>query len=206
MKIVNALMFAALCLGAQAACAAALPQLKQFVESTRTGRANFTQVVQAKSGRKPQEASGQMAFERPGKFRWTYEKPYYQLLVGDGARLWIYDRDLNQVSVKKLGDALGTSPAALLAGRNELEKHFDLKEGGSDQGIDWVDAKPKGRESGFEWVRIGFADNDLRAMELRDQFGQTTRLDFQKFERNLKLDAAQFKFSPPAGADVVGDK
>ncbi|MBL8471243.1 MAG: outer membrane lipoprotein chaperone LolA [Rhodocyclaceae bacterium] len=206
MRTCKVLFLSALLLGTQAAFAAALPQLRNFVESTHSGRASFTQTVQAKSGRKPQEAAGEMAFERPGKFRWTYEKPYYQLLVGDGTRLWIYDRDLNQVSVKKLGDALGSTPAALLAGKNELDKNFDLKEAGTEQGLEWVEAQPKSNESSFNWMRLGFADNQLRVMELRDQFGQTTRLEFRNFERNVKADAGQFKFTPPPGADVVGDK
>lgn len=195
-----------LLLAGPASQAAALDDLRHFVESTHTGRAAFTQVVTAKSGRKPQEASGTMAFQRPGKFRWTYDKPYYQLIVGDGERLWAYDRDLQQVTVKKLGQALGASPAAILAGRNELEKNFTLHEGKTENGIDWVEAIPKVQETSFEWLRIGFVDGSLRAMELRDQFGQTTYLTFLNFERNVDLDASQFHFTPPVGADVVGDK
>jgi outer membrane lipoprotein carrier protein len=185
--------------------AGAIDQLRTFVESTQSGRATFDQQVTAKSGRKPQNASGTMAFSRPGKFRWTYDKPYYQLLVGDGEKLWVHDRDLNQVTVKTLGDALASTPAALLAGRNELEKNFDLSEGGSEDGLDWVDAKPKANEGGFEAVRIGFKDGLLRGMVLRDSFGQTTKLRFTSFERNPAIDPAQFRFTPPAGADVISD-
>jgi outer membrane lipoprotein carrier protein len=200
------LPLAVLALWATEPRAAALDDLKRFVESTTSGRAAFTQVVSAKSGRKPQEASGTMAFQRPGKFRWTYDKPYYQLIVGDGERLWSYDRDLQQVTVKKLGEALGASPAAILAGRNELEQNFTLTEGKPEGGIDWVEAVPKAPESNFEWVRIGFSGGELRAMELRDQFGQTTRLRFIDFQRNAAVDAALFRFTPPQGADVVGDR
>lgn len=188
------------------ACAAGgIEQLRAFIDSTQSGRASFEQKVTAKSGRKTQNASGTMAFSRPGKFRWTYDKPYYQLLVGDGEKLWVHDRDLNQVTVKKLGDALASTPAALLAGRNELERNFDLKEGGTEDGVAWVDARPKVAEGGFESVRIGFAEGVLRGMVLRDSFGQTTLLRFTQFERNPALDAAQFRFTPPAGADVIGD-
>lgn len=188
------------------ACAASgIEQLRAFIDGTQSGRASFEQKVTAKSGRKTQNASGTMAFARPGKFRWTYDKPYYQLLVGDGEKLWVHDRDLNQVTVKKLGDALASTPAALLAGRNELERNFDLKEGGTEDGVSWVDARPKVAEGGFESVRIGFADGLLRGMVLRDSFGQTTLLRFTQFERNPALDAAQFRFTPPAGADVIGD-
>jgi len=202
----RASVVAALCLLALPASAASgIEQLRAFIESTQSGRASFEQRVTAKSGRKPQEASGTMAFSRPGKFRWTYDKPYYQLLVGDGEKLWVHDRDLNQVTVKTLGDALASTPAALLAGRNELERNFELREGGVEDGLSWVDAKPNAAEGGFESVRIGFADGMLRGMVLRDSFGQTTLLRFNSFERNPKLDDGQFRFTPPAGADVIGD-
>lgn len=185
--------------------AAALDRLKNFVEQTRAGRAAFSQTVVAKSGRKPQQASGTMLFSRPGKFRWTYEKPYQSLIVGDGERLWVYDKDLNQVTVKKLGAALGSSPAALLAGDDELEKNFVLADGGQRDGIEWVEARPKAADSTFESLRIGFAGDVLQAMELRDNFGQTTTLTFHQFERNPVTDPGAFRFTPPKGADVVGD-
>lgn len=185
--------------------AAALDKLKAFVEGTRSGRADFVQTVASKSGRKPQNAAGSMMFSRPGKFRWTYDKPYYQLIVGDGEKLWVYDRDLNQVSTKKLSAALGSSPAALLAGDNALEKNFDLKEGGTTDGIEWVDAQPKSQDSGFQFLRIGFVGDTLRAMELTDSFGQVTTIAFEKFERNPQLPAGQFRFTPPKGADVLGE-
>jgi outer membrane lipoprotein carrier protein len=202
----RALIAAAWCaLSLPASAASGIDQLRSFIESTQSGRAAFEQRVTAKSGRKAQDASGTMAFSRPGKFRWTYDKPYYQLLVGDGEKLWVHDRDLNQVTVKTLGDALASTPAALLAGRNELERNFELSEGGVEDGLTWVDAKPKAAEGGFESVRIGFADGMLRGMLLRDSFGQTTVLRFTAFERNPVLDGAQFRFTPPAGADVIGD-
>jgi len=185
--------------------AAALDKLKAFVEGTKSGKADFVQTVVSKSGRKPQNAAGSMMFSRPGKFRWTYDKPYYQLIVCDGERLWVYDRDLNQVSTKKLAAALGSSPAALLAGDNALEKNFDLKEGGTSDGIEWVDAQPKSQDAGFQFLRIGFVGDALRAMELTDSFGQVTTIAFEKFERNPQLPAGQFRFTPPKGADVLGE-
>jgi len=185
--------------------AAGLDKLKAFLENTHSGKATFTQTVVAKSGRKPQAAAGTMMFSRPGKFRWLYEKPYYQLIVGDGEKLWIYDRDLNQVSTKKIAAALGSSPAALLAGNNELEKNFTLKEGGESEGIEWVDAKPKTDDTSFEFLRIGFSGGLLKAMELRDSFGQTTLITFSQFERNPALASSLFHFTPPKGADVLGE-
>ncbi len=180
-------------------------QFKAFIAETHSARANFVQSVLAKSGHKPQVSQGTLAFSRPGKFRWTYDKPYYQLIVGDGDKLWIHDKDLNQVSVKTLGKALGSSPAALLAGDNELDKNFVIKDSGSVEGMEMVEATPRMQDSSFERVRIGFRDNLPRIMEVRDNFGQTTTLIFTQFERNPTLPASLFQFVPPKGADVVGE-
>jgi outer membrane lipoprotein carrier protein len=204
----SAFVLACACLLAslpQAACASGTEQFKTFIAATHSARANFAQSVVSKSGRKPQVSQGTLAFSRPGKFRWTYDKPYYQLIVGDGERLWIHDKDLNQVSVKKLGQALGSSPAALLAGDNELEKNFVIKDAGSGDGLEMVDATPKSQDSTFSRVRIGFSDSLPRIMEVHDNFGQTTTLIFSQFERNPNLPASLFHFTPPQGADVVGE-
>ena len=187
------------------AFASGLDQLRAFLDGTRSGRTTFTQSVTARSGRPPQVSSGSFAFSRPGKFRWSYEKPFAQLIVGDGDRLWIYDKDLNQVIVKKLGQALGSSPAALLAGDNALEKSFTLTGGISSDGLEWVNAKPKTNETGFQEVRIGFADNLPKRMELVDNFGQVTQLEFSGFDRNAAVDPGLFRFTPPRGADIVGE-
>ena len=188
-----------------AACASGLDQLRAFLEGTRSGQTRFTQTVTVRSGRPPQQASGTFAFARPGRFRWSYEKPFQQLIVGDGTKLWIYDRDLNQVIVRKLGQALGSSPAALLAGDNALERNFTLTAGVAGEGVEWVVAKPKTSESGFQEVRIAFADNLPRRMTLTDNFGQVTELEFAGFERNAAVDLGQFHFTPPRGADIVGE-
>lgn len=185
--------------------ASGLDQLRAFLDGTKSGRTSFTQTVTAKSGRAPQPSSGTFAFSRPGKFRWSYEKPFQQLIVGDGDKLWLYDRDLNQVIVRKLGQALGSSPAALLAGDNALEKNFTLTGGIATEGLEWVEAKPKAADTGFQAVRIGFRENLPRRMELTDSFGQTTTLEFADFERNPPLDVTLFRFTPPRGADVVGE-
>ena len=180
-------------------------QLRAFLDGSRHGNATFRQVVAAKDARRAQESSGTFAFARPGKFRWAYEKPFAQLIVGDGERVWVYDQDLNQVIVRKLDRALGASPAALLAGDNALEKNFDIVDAGSADGLEFVEAKPKSSDSGFERVRIGFKDNLPRAMELKDTFGNVTTLTFGSFDRNPRLDPGQFQFAVPKGADVVGD-
>lgn len=184
--------------------ASGLDQLKSFLDTNRSSRGVFTQTVVAKSGRKPQQSAGIFALQRPGKFRWSYEKPYKQLLVSDGTKLWSYDPDLNQVAVKKLGTAFGSSPAALLSGQ-DLDKHFELKEGVSADGIEYVEATPKGGDTSFERVKIGFAANRPVSMEIHDSFAQVTVLRFTQFEANPALPATLFRFVAPAGADVVGE-
>ena len=200
-------MKAAIALGLLAASFAAraggIDELHAFLDGAKNGRATFKQTVVARSGRAPQASSGTFAFQRPGKFRWSYDKPFEQLVVGDGAKVWVYDKDLNQVIVRALDAALGATPAALLAGDNALERNFTLVDGGNADGLAWVDATPKAAESTFTKVRIGFKGALPRAMELTDAFGQSTRLAFDSFEKNVNLAADLFRFTPPPGADVV---
>lgn len=180
-------------------------RLEAFVDGTKGLKASFTQMVFDRAGRKTQEASGNLYFSRPGKFRWVYQKPYAQLIVGDGKKIWIHDEDLDQVTVRKLDQALGDSPAALLAGDNNIEKLFNLKDDGSKEGIEWLAATPKNRDGSFEKVRMGFKGDDLYAMELKDNFGQTTLLRFSNLQRNPPMGASLFRFTPPKGVDVIGD-
>ena len=197
-------LFSILC--ATSAHAEAIVKLKDFVANTHSAQAEFTQTLLDKNGKKIQSASGTMQFVRPGKFRWKYLKPYEQLMVGDGAKFWLYDVDLNQVTVKKLDAALGSSPAALLSGNNEIEKSFVLKEVGERDGLEWLQATPKNAESNFESIRMGFnAESVLVAMELHDAFGHNTVLRFVNLKRNPQLAPSLFKFEPPKGADVLGE-
>jgi outer membrane lipoprotein carrier protein len=187
------------------ASASALDQFKTFVSSTKSAKGEFTQrQVKVVDGatKMSNQASGSFVFARPGKFIWKYQKPYEQLLQADGDKLYIYDKDLNQVTVKPLGDALGSSPAAILFGSNDLEKNFTLKEGGAKDGLEWLEATPKTKDTTFERIGIGLKDGLPQAMELRDSFGQVSLLSFQKFEKNPSLGAEQFKFVVPKGADV----
>lgn len=196
-----ALLLSALPCSAQAD---AVAHLKAFISGTHSAQAEFTQTVQDKSGKKLQSASGTMQFVRPGKFRWEYRKPYEQLIVGDGAKFWMYDIDLNQVTVKKLDAALGSSPAALLSGNNEIERGFKLEALGEKGGLDWLRATPKNSETSFEAIQMGFnAQSELVAMELQDAFGHTTVLRFAHLQRNPALAPSLFKFVPPKGADVL---
>lgn len=191
---------------ATAAQAGASDKLRNFITSSQSGQANFTQVVQDKKGKKIQSASGTMQFVRPGKFRWVYQKPYEQIIVGDGAKFWLYDVDLNQVTVKKLDAALGSSPAALLSGNNEIERAFVLQDSGTRDGLDWLEAKAKTPDTGFDKISMAFnAQGELVVMELRDAFGLTTVLRFSNMQRNPQLSPQLFKFVPPKGADVLGE-
>jgi len=189
---------------AQSAFALGIDQFRTFLKATPQARGTFTQTVIAKSGRRPQQSSGSFAFHRPGKFRWNYDKPYKQLIVSDGRKLWSYDPDLNQVMVRKLGDAVGSSPAALLAG-DALEDNFTLIDAGTADGLQYIEAVPASKEGTFQSVRIGMKDNLPRLMEVRDNFGQTTIINLGQIEGNVALPADTFRFTPPKGADVVGE-
>ena len=196
---------AALLVAAHAAAAGA-DAIKAFVNEVKSARAVFRQTVADADGKTLQQSSGSFQFARPGKFRWVYEKPYEQLIVGDGAKVWIYDRDLNQVTVKGLGAALGSSPAALLAGSNDLDAAYDFVSVAGPSGLEWVEALPKDPESQFERMRIGFRKGNPEIMELHDRLGQVTTVQFSKLERNPRLRHDAFRFTPPKGADVVGDR
>jgi outer membrane lipoprotein carrier protein len=191
---------------AGAAQASALERFKIFLRTTQAARAGFEQRVQDRTGRLVQDSKGTFVFLRPGKFRWEYGKPVDQLIVGDGERVWIYDRDLNQVTVRRVSSALGSTPAALLAGSSEVEKAFELTDAGERDSLEWLEAKPREKEAGFERIRMGFGTGGIQAMELTDHFGQTTTLRFSGLVRNPKVDPSEFRFEPPKGADVLGEK
>lgn len=185
------------------AAAGSIEKLRAFIEQTRSARASFTQTVSDSAGQEMQKASGVVQFQRPGKFRWTYDKPYQQVIVGDGEKLWVYDKDLNQVTERKLDKALGSSPAALLAGADDVEKYFSLNALGVKNRLDWLEVKPYDEESLFDKVRLGFRGNALEVMELYDHFGQKTVIRFSKLQPNPPTPAGFYSFSVPEGADVV---
>lgn len=198
------LLLIALCSPSLALCATT-EALKAFLTQTSTAKGRFAQMVLDKNMKLLQQSTGTMQFARPGKFRWEYNKPYEQTIVGDGAKLWIYDKDLNQVTVRSLDRALGASPAALLAGSNEIDKNYTLNNIGNQEGLDWLEAIPRSKDTAFERIRLGFSKDGLSAMELRDQFGQFTVIRFADIERNPKLANEAFAFTPPKGADVISE-
>lgn len=181
--------------------ASAVAQLKAFISGSKTLSADFSQTVSNKGKR--EEASGRLEIARPGKFRWEYSKPYSQLIVGDGKTLWIYDQDLAQATRKAQGAALGSSPAALLAGSNEIERSYKLNEAGKQGDLEWLAASPKKQDNTFSAIRMGFKNNMLVEMQLTDSFGNDTRIVFSKPQQNAALPASRFAFVPPKGVDVV---
>jgi chaperone LolA len=183
--------------------AGAIEQLRSFLTQTTSARGEFVQRVARGSGAAVQESGGRFVFQRPGRFRWSYERPYEQLIVADGQRLTIFDRDLNQATVRKLQTSLPSSPASILFGSNDFEREFEVSDAGARDGLEWIAARPRAKDTPFERIEIGFRDGLPGAMLLVDSFGQTTRLAFAKVERNPKLEADTFRFTPPKGADVL---
>jgi outer membrane lipoprotein carrier protein len=185
--------------------AGGIEELRSFIKQTRSARATFTQTVVDAQGVTIQDSSGVVEFSRPGKFRWHYLEPFEQLVVGDGTNLWVYDKDLAQVTTRKLGRALGSSPAALLAGSDDVERYFSLDSKGRQGGYEWLEVIPNDEDSLFERVRMAFSSSTLKVMELYDHFGQKTVILFSDFERNPRFAPDAFNFTPPPGVDVVTD-
>ncbi len=191
------LMFAA-----AAAHADAVDTLKEFVRDVKTGRADFTQTVTSPDGAKKKTSSGKFEFSRPNRFRFNYLLPFEQVIVADGQKVWIYDADLNQASSRKFSQALGATPAALLAG-GSFDKDFDLAPLPAKDGLDWAEATPKAKDGSFKSVRVGFRGKALAAVEVVDAFGQRSLLQFSRYVANEPMKADAFQFIVPKGADLI---
>jgi len=176
-----------------------------FNAATKTATARFEQQAYDRAGKVVDRSSGSFSFARPGHFRWAYEKPHQQLLVADGKRLWIYDPDLKQVTVKRIDQAISSTPAALLAGKDDITSLFTLRDAGAANGLAWVEALPKAKDTGFDRVLLGLKGRTLAAMELYDQLGGHTLLRFEDLKANPALPPSTFQFTPPQGADVIDD-
>lgn len=207
MKTIVASLVAVFALSAQAS---GLDSLENFVKSARSGRAEFTQVVTgpARDGQaaRSKTSTGTFEFSRPNRFRFDYRKPFEQTIVADGQTLWLYDADLRQVTTRKQAQALGSTPAALIASAPDLatlRKDFTLEAAGEKDGIQWVQATPKAKDGQLHSMKAGFRGNDLAALEILDSFGQRSVLTFTKMELNAAVPAQQFQFKPPQGADVL---
>lgn len=192
-----------LALGLQAAWADAVDTLRQFSREVKTGKASFTQTVTSPDGARKKTSSGSFEFSRPNRFRFAYDKPFEQLIVSDGSKVWLHDIDLNQVTVRAMDQAIGGTPAALLAG-GALDKDFDLVAQPAKDGLDWVLATPKARDGSVASLRVGFRGPVLAALEIVDAFGQRSALQFSGVQQGLALPVERFRFTPPPGADVVG--
>ena len=204
MKAIMRRFFLALIyLFAQTASATGLERMKDYFQNIQTAQADFHQVVTDKQGHKTQDVTGTMHLLKPSKFRWDYNKPFVQVIVGDGEKVWLYDPDLSQVTVRSFSKAVGSSPAALLAGGKEMERLFTIKDTSRKGDLEWVMAIPKVKETGFERAFLGFKDDALMEMELHDSFGNRTAIEFTNVQKNPKLSAEIFKFTPPADADVL---
>jgi len=199
------LLLALVAFGVGTAFASGLDDFLAFNTSTKTATARFEQQVLDRNCKVVERASGTFAFARPGKFRWSYDKPNKQVLVGDGRKLWIHDPDLNQVTVKRIDRAISSTPAALLAGKDDITALFTLRDAGPAEGLNWVEALPKAQDTGFERVRLGLNGKSLAAMELYDQLGGRTMLRFSDLKANAPVSADTFTFTPPKGADVLED-
>ena len=196
----------------------ALESLRQFLQLSNTGRAQFTQVVSspAKADRAPRRktSSGTFEFQKPQQFRFAYQKPFVQTMVSDGQSLWLYDADLNQVTVRKQSQLLGQTPVALIASSGDLkalQAEFNLIAEPDSEGLQWVKATPKQSEGAVQFIRVGLKPASgaslnvpaLAALEIVDGLGQTSRLNFQNFEANVKLPPETFQFKAPAGVQVI---
>ena len=187
---------------ALAARADALDTLREFVRDVKSGRAEFTQTVSSADGQRKRSSSGSFEFERPNRFRFAYAKPFEQLIVSDGQKVWIHDLDLNQVSVRKLSQALGATPAALLAG-GALDDDFVLAPQPARDGLEWALATPRAKDGPFQSMRVGFRGKELAAVEITDSFGQVSLLQFSRYRPGTPVVAERFRFVPPPGADVI---
>jgi len=167
-------------------------------------QADFAQTVVDSNGETIQNSEGRVWMQRPGRFRWDYRTPYHQLIVADGKKLWTYDEDLEQATVKTLDSALSSTPAMLLSGYRPLAQVMDWEPDSGGDGYTWFRLHPKERDAAVEKVRIAFKGDELAIIEVVDGFGNHTRIRFSNIQRNKKLDSGLFKLKLPEGTDIVG--
>jgi len=183
----------------------AINDLQRFFNDVQSYTAKFSQVVLDESFNLLQESSGTLWIQRPDKFRWDYDIPFEQHIVGDGERIWVHDVELQQVTVRRVSGGLGATPALLLAGRGKLDENFSVNSLGSQGQLEWTQLIPKNRDGGYEEIRIGFENGRIRILEMIDGFGQTTRIALRDANENVEINAGKFVFEPPPGTDVVGE-
>jgi outer membrane lipoprotein carrier protein len=178
--------------------------LQEYLDGLSSFEAQFRQQVVDSRGRTAEESSGRLYLQKPDRFRWDYANPGAQQIVSDGRNLWHYDADLEQVMVKSLDESLSTTPALLLAGKQDVTEGYEVTDQGTRDGLEWIGLTPRRDDTDFRSLALGFAQGTLRAMELQDKLGQRTRIDFGSIRRNPPLDRSLFVFTPPPGVDVIG--
>jgi len=181
-------------------------ELQQFLKGLETIQADFTQSLLADDGELLETSSGRVYIQRPGRFHWHYTDPYSQYLISDGKSLWVYDVDLEQVTVRDVAGSLDDTPAAILGGDVDLDKYYVVSDVADEGDIDWIELTPRNEESQYQSIRMGFRSDSLDAMILDDSLGQETRIRFRNVRRNDKLDEGLFQFEPPEGVDVIDER
>ena len=180
-------------------------RVERALGNAQTLQADFKQTLTDSKGQVTEQSNGTIAIRRPNRFRWEYRSPHEQLMVADGERIWLFDPDLEQVTVRRMGESLSATPAMLLSGEGKLADNFSITQTNEDATAQWVMMEPKRNDTDFKWVRLGFSSDVLKYMQLADKLGQITTLEFSNVKKNPTLDAGQFRFTPPEGADVIGD-
>ena len=199
------LLVCAWMLAAGGVSAGSIDQLNAFLKDLKTLEADFQQSLYDENLYQLEESRGAFQLSRPDRFRWDYRQPEAQLIVADGEKVWIYDRDLSQVTVRALGNALGATPAMLLSSDRPVDENFEMTELKPSGGLEWIGLKPRLSDTGFAHIRLGLDGNVLRLMELIDNFGQLTRIEFKNIRRNPRISPRAFEFEPPQGVDIIGD-
>jgi outer membrane lipoprotein carrier protein len=203
MKIFSSIALVTFLLISESIYASGLDDLQRFYNEIRSYTASFEQKVMDENLKLLESSDGEFSIERPGKFRWHYTNPSEQLIVGDGKQVWIYDVELEQITHRQSDVAVSQTPAMLLSGEGDLGENFILEDAGQHEGLDWVRMIPKSRDSGFTDVHIGFADGKLQLLEMKDSFGQLTRMNFNNIKENIDIPEEIFTFIPPPGVDVI---
>jgi outer membrane lipoprotein carrier protein len=178
-------------------------RLDRYLSGAGTLRAEFRQAVTDANGRVRERAEGTLTLQKPGRFRWDYREPAGQLLVSDGETLWLYDEELQQVTVRRVTQTLSTTPAMLLSGEGRVGEAFEVTDEADSDGLDWIALSPRRQDTDFRRVRLALRGGELVRMELADRLGQVTSIDFSRIERNPRVPPGLFSFEPPPGVDVV---
>ena len=181
--------------------------LKNFLNNFETLESNFVQTLLNESGEQLEKTTGTLYLEQPGKFHWSYKEPYIQSIISNGETLWVYDEDLEQVTIRNIDSyAMEQTPAAIILGDSNLERHFVQVDLGDIEGFEWIELTPRDLEAQYNNIRIGFDRRQLGMMIITDNLGQTTRIDFSNVSKNSGLSADLFDFEIPADIDVIDER